>query len=47
MKILEINKIFFILILFITNMAKAEFFSNISDIIVNNTDRLSYGDFSN
>ncbi len=37
------NKIFFILILFITNMAKAEFFSNISDIIENNTDRLSYG----
>ena len=26
-----------------TNMAKAEFFSNISDIIENNTDRLSYG----
>jgi hypothetical protein len=37
------NKIFFILILFITNMAKAEFFSNISDMIENNTDRLSYG----
>ena len=26
-----------------TNMVKAEFFSNISDIIENNTDRLSYG----
>ena len=36
-------KIFFILILLINNMAKAEFFSNISDIIENNTDRLSYG----
>ena len=37
------NKIFFIFILCMTNMAKAEFFSNISDIIENNTDRLSYG----
>ena len=37
------DKIFFILILLINNMAKAEFFSNISDIIENNTNRLSYG----
>ena len=37
------NKIFFIFILCMTNMVKAEFFSNISDIIENNTDRLSYG----
>ncbi len=37
------NKIFFIFILCMSNMAKAEFFSNISDIIENNTDRLSYG----
>ena len=37
------NKIFFIFVLCMTNMVKAEFFSNISDIIENNTDRLSYG----
>ena len=37
------NKIIFIFILLISNMSKAEFFSNISDIIENNNDRLSYG----
>ena len=36
-------KLFFIFIVFVSNMAKAEFFSNISDIIENNNDRLSYG----
>ena len=37
------SKLVFIFILLISNMAKAEFFSNISNIIVNNNDRLSYG----
>ncbi len=37
------SKIIFIFILLISNMSKAEFFSNISDIIENNDDRLSYG----
>ncbi len=37
------SKLIFIFIILISNMAKAEFFSNISDIIENNTDRLSYG----
>ena len=37
------SKLVFIFILLISSMAKAEFFSNISDIIENNTDRLSYG----
>ena len=37
------SKLVFIFILLISNMAKAEFFSNISDIIENNNDRLSYG----
>ncbi len=37
------QKLIFIYILLISNMAKAEFFSNISDIIENNNDRLSYG----
>ncbi len=37
------QKLIFIFIILISNMAKAEFFSNISDIIKNNNDRLSYG----
>ena len=37
------RNLIFIFILLISNMAKAEFFSNISDIIENNNDRLSYG----
>ena len=37
------SKIIFIIILLISNMSKAEFFSNLSDIIENNDDRLSYG----
>ena len=37
------RKLIFISIILISNMAKAEFFSNISDIIENNNDRLSYG----
>ncbi len=37
------RKLIFIFIIFISNMAKAEFFSNISDIIENNNERLSYG----
>ncbi len=37
------SKLFFIFILLISSMAKAEFFSNISNIIENNNDRLSYG----
>ncbi len=37
------QKLIFIFIILISNMAKAEFFSNISDIIENNNDRLSYG----
>ena len=37
------SKLVFIFILFLSSMAKAEFFSNISDIIENNNDRLSYG----
>ena len=37
------NKFFFIFILLISSMAKAEFFSNISEIIENNNSRLSYG----
>ena len=37
------SKLIFFFILFVSNMVKAEFFSNISDIIENNTDRLSYG----
>ncbi len=45
------NKLAFIFIILISSMAKAEFFSNISNIIENNNDRLSYGisvtDFDN
>ena len=37
------NKFIFIFIIFISSMAKAEFFSNISEIIENNNSRLSYG----
>ena len=37
------NKLTFIFIILISSMAKAEFFSNISEIIENNNDRLSYG----
>ncbi len=37
------NKLVFIFIILISSMAKAEFFSNISNIIENNNDRLSYG----
>ncbi len=37
------SKLVFILIFLISSMAKAEFFSNISNIIENNNDRLSYG----
>ena len=37
------SKLVFIFILLISSMAKAEFFSNISNIIENNNDRLSYG----
>ncbi len=37
------RKLIFILSVLVSNMAKAEFFSNISDIIENNNDRLSYG----
>jgi len=37
------SKLVFIFILLIPSMAKAEFFSNISNIIENNYDRLSYG----
>ncbi len=37
------SKLVFIFIILISNMAKAEFFSNISNIIENNNDRLSYG----
>ena len=37
------NKLAFIFIILISSMAKAEFFSNISNIIENNNDRLSYG----
>jgi len=37
------SKLIFFFILLLSNMAKAEFFSNISEIIENNTDRLSYG----
>ncbi len=37
------RKLVFIFILLISSMAKAEFFSNISNIIENNNDRLSYG----
>ena len=37
------SKLVFIFILLISNMAKAEFFSNISNIIENNNNRLSYG----
>ncbi len=37
------SKLIFIFIILISSMAKAEFFSNISDIIENNNDRLSYG----
>ncbi len=37
------RKLIFIFIILISNMAKAEFFSNISHIIENNNDRLSYG----
>jgi len=37
------NKLVFIFIILIPSMAKAEFFSNISNIIENNNDRLSYG----
>ncbi len=37
------RKLIFIFIVLVSNMAKAEFFSNISDIIENNNDRLSYG----
>ncbi len=37
------QKLIFIFIILISNMAKAEFFSNISNIIENNNDRLSYG----
>ena len=45
------SKFFFILIIIFSNMVKADFFSNISELIENNTDRLSYGvsvtDFNN
>ena len=37
------SKLVFIFILLISSMSKAEFFSNISNIIENNNDRLSYG----
>ncbi len=37
------GKLIFIFIALISSMAKAEFFSNISEIIENNNDRLSYG----
>jgi len=37
------SKLVFIFIILISSMAKAEFFSNISEIIENNNDRLSYG----
>ncbi len=37
------SKLVFIFIILISSMAKAEFFSNISNIIENNNDRLSYG----
>ncbi len=37
------SKLVFIFILLISSMAKAEFFSNISNIIENNNNRLSYG----
>ncbi len=37
------SKLIFIFILLMSSMAKAEFFSNISNIIENNNDRLSYG----
>ncbi len=37
------SKLIFIFIILFSNMAKAEFFSNISGIIENNNDRLSYG----
>ncbi len=37
------SRLVFIFILLISSMAKAEFFSNISNIIENNNDRLSYG----
>ena len=37
------SKLVFIFILFTSSMAQAEFFSNISNIIENNNDRLSYG----
>jgi len=37
------SKTIFIFIIIISSMAKAEFFSNISEIIENNNDRLSYG----
>ncbi len=37
------RKLIFIFIVLLSNMAKAEFFSNISNIIENNYDRLSYG----
>ncbi len=37
------SKVIFTFIILISTMAKAEFFSNISDIIDNNNDRLSYG----
>ncbi len=42
-KLLEMRKLIFIFIILLSSMAKAEFFSNISDIIENNNDRLSYG----
>ena len=37
------SKLVFIFILLISSMVKAEFFSNISNIIENNNERLSYG----
>ena len=37
------SKVVFIFIILISSMAKAEFFSNISNIIENNNNRLSYG----
>ncbi len=37
------SKVIFIFIILISSMAKAEFFSNISNIIENNNNRLSYG----
>ncbi len=37
------SKLIVIFIILLSSMAKAEFFSNISDIIENNNDRLSYG----